>query len=96
MPSPAVQRSVSALFAPLGVLLTFEAVQFRRYRVGLSGLPDRCLHLPATTGRCPRGDRSPGVSAVTQTAHCVVCVRVNKSWLLTSPLRRLIVRVDIA
>ena len=96
MPSSAVQRTASALFAPLRVLLMSEAVQFRSYRVELSGLPDRCQHLRATTGRPPCGDRPPGVSAVTETVHCVVCVRVNESWLLTRPLRRLIVRVDIA
>jgi hypothetical protein len=71
MPSSAVQRIASALLAPLGVLLMFEAVQFRRYRVELSGLPARRQHLRASTDRCPRGDRPPGVSAASTVAEVV-------------------------
>lgn len=71
MPSSAVQRIASALLAPPGVLPMFEAVQFRRYWVELSGLPDRCQHLRAGTGRCPRGDRPPGVSAASAVAEIV-------------------------
>jgi hypothetical protein len=63
MPPPAGQRIDSALLGPLVVLLMFKAVPFRRYRVELSGLPDRCRHLPAGTGRSPRGDGPPGVSS---------------------------------
>jgi hypothetical protein len=68
MPPPAVQRIASALLALAGVLLMFKAVPFRRYRVELSGLPDRCRHLPAGTGRSPRGGRPPGVFAASGVA----------------------------
>lgn len=68
MPPPAGQRIASALLGPLVVLLMFKAVQFGRYWVELSGLPDRCQHLPVGTGRSPRGDRPPGVSAASAVA----------------------------
>jgi hypothetical protein len=62
MPPSTVQWIASAPLASAGVLLMFEAVRFRGYRVELGGLPDRCQRLRASTGRCPRGDRPPGVS----------------------------------
>jgi hypothetical protein len=42
MPPSTVRWIASVLAAAAGVLLMFEAVQFRSYRVELSGLPDRC------------------------------------------------------
>jgi hypothetical protein len=70
MPPPAGQRIDSALLGPLVVLLMCKAVQFRGYRVELSGLPDRCQHLPASTGRSPRGEGPPGLSsAVADRCH---------------------------
>jgi hypothetical protein len=76
MPPSTGQRIASALLAPAGVLLMFEAVPFRRYRVELSGLPDRGQRLRAGTGRCPRGGRPPGVFAASGVADsCKRAVR---------------------
>jgi hypothetical protein len=76
MPPSTGQRIASALLAPAGVLLVFEAVPFRRYRVELSGLPDRGQRLPASTGRSPRGDGPPGVFAASGVADsCKRAVR---------------------